>query len=158
MSEIIDEMLANIVMTRQTMQKQVGKIGEIMERSNKTLLHIETQNNPSPRSTTITSPPSHEAAESENVYNLEADCEQSIVKILEQFQLLMQQTVDGDNNFGGSSAQDACLIYRQHSEYLGSSVRKLVAFCDTMNQLKLDLQRQQEELDEEDKENIEEEY
>ncbi|XP_034481176.1 augmin complex subunit msd1 [Drosophila innubila] len=156
MSEIIDEMLADLVLTRQTMQKQVGKIGEIMEKSNKTLLHIETQNLP-PHSRTITSPPSDEAAESQSIFNLKPECEQSIVKILEQFHLLMQQSVNGDNNLGGPSAQDACLTYRHHSEYLGSSVRKLVAFCDTMNQLKLNLQMQ-EELDEEDKENNEEEY
>lgn len=137
------------------MQKQVGKIGEIMERSNKTLLHIEPQNKLSSHST-ITSPPPVEAAESQNMYNLRTDCEQSIVTILEQFQLLMQQIVDGDNNLGGPSAQDACLAYRHHTEYLGSNVRKLVALSDTMNQLKLDMQMQ--ELDEEDdKENTEDE-
>lgn len=155
MSEVVDEILAGLATARHTMQKQVGKIGEIMERSNKTLLHIETQNNLQTLSTTITSPPSNED-QSKTVYNLKPDCEQSIVKILEQFQLLMQQTVDGDNNVGGPSALDACLAYRQRAEYLGSSVRKLVALFDTMNQLKLNMQKQDEEEDE--KENTDEEY
>ncbi|XP_062128634.1 augmin complex subunit msd1 [Drosophila sulfurigaster albostrigata] len=152
MSEAIDEMLAGLAATRQTMQRQVAKISEIMEKSNKTLLHLETQNN---LQTTISSPPPTTTDEGKNVYNFKPDCEQSIVKILEQFQQLMQQTVGGDHNQVGGGSLDDCLVYRQRAEYLGSSVRKLVAFCDSMNQLKFNLQ-EQEELAEADKENDEE--
>ncbi|KAH8302997.1 hypothetical protein KR044_012900, partial [Drosophila immigrans] len=128
---------------RQTMQRQVSNIAEIMERSNKTLLHLETQNN---LQATISSPPPPSDETAKNVYNFTPECEQSIVQILEQFQLLMQQPVDADRNH-----MDDFLAHRQRAEYFGSSVRKLVAFCDSMDQLKVNMQ-QHEELADEDKE------
>ncbi|KAH8371049.1 hypothetical protein KR093_006007, partial [Drosophila rubida] len=137
--------LCSAAAARQVMQRQVSKTAEIMEKSNKTLLHLETQNN---LQTTICSPPPL-SNEAKKVYNFKTECEQSIVKILEQFQLLMQQTVNADHNhIGGGTTLDDCLAYRQRAEYLGSSVRKLVAFCDSMDQLKLNLQEHEAQAEE----------
>ncbi|EDV96406.1 GH15217 [Drosophila grimshawi] len=145
MSETIDELLAGLAAARQTMQRQIDKIGEIMEKSNSTLLHIESQN------TNLQLPLTTTATTAQNVYNVSANCQQSVVKILLQFQQLIKQTAGGDSNADGQSVLNSCLSSRQRIEFLGSSVRKLVGLCDIIAQLKESVEvEQQLNTDEED--------
>lgn len=125
------------------MIKQGNKIGEIMERSNNTLLQIEEQ--------ASMTPPLKENVESENLYDFSADCELSLIKILEQFQQLMQKIVNEDNS-DNQNALDCYLATRQRVENLRSSSRKLVALHDAIAQLKLNVQEQQEVIKEENME------
>ncbi|XP_023164071.1 augmin complex subunit msd1 [Drosophila hydei] len=143
MSEIIDDVLAGLATARQSMIKQGNKIGEIMERSNNTLLQIEEQ--------ASMTPPLKENVESENLYDFSADCELSLIKILEQFQQLMQKIVNEDNS-DNQNALDCYLATRQRVENLRSSSRKLVALHDAIAQLKLNVQEQQEVIKEENME------
>lgn len=134
------------------MQRQMDKIDEIMEKSNSTLLYAETQNNMD----SIQSPPKDaNQTQSPTVYNLKPNCELAIVKTLEQFQMLMKRNLDSDTNLGAMSPLDACLSYRQRTEFLTSSMRKLGALNDNMLQLQHNLEQQWQlaEDDDEDKEN-----
>lgn len=134
------------------MRNQMDKIDEIMEKSNRTLLYAETQNNmesllsPPPKEDTI------QMQEESAVYNLKPECQMAIVKTLEEFQLLMKNKVDSDKtNVGGAmSLLDACLSYRQRAEFLGSSMRKLGALHDNLLQLQQNLEQQWEIAEEED--------
>ncbi|XP_064540145.1 augmin complex subunit msd1 [Drosophila montana] len=145
MSEIIDDVLAGLASTRQTMRNQADKIGEIMEKSNSTLLHIEAQ--------ASTMPTLKGSVQPENLYHLSPECELSLTRILEQFQQLMQQSVKcEDNNAGAQTALDCCLATRQRVENLRSSARKLVALHDAIAQLKLHVQEQHELLNNDEKE------
>lgn len=120
---------------RRSLDKQISKIDEVMERSNNTLLHIEANNkalaqNASPQ-------------DSQKVYNLKPECELALVRILQNFRQLVQGSDQREDTF---SALDGCLAYRQRVEHLGSSVRKLVALCDTVSQMK-SFQAEQEAQD-----------
>lgn len=126
---------------RESMVKQGIKIGEIMEKSNNTLLQVEEQ--------ASMTPPLKGNAAPQNLYNLNADCELALTKILEQFQQLMQQIVNVDSNSDNQNALDCYLATRQRVENLRSSSRKLVALHDTIAQLKLNVQEQQELIKEE---------
>lgn len=150
------------------MRKQMDKTDEIMEKSNRTLLYAETQNNME----SLLSPPSKEETlqmqEESAVYNLKPECNIALVKTVEEFQLLMKNKVDSDKTHvgGAISLVDACLSYRQRAEFLGSSMRKLGALHDNLLQLQHNLEQQwqideeeEEEDDDEDKENtIEDEF
>ncbi|XP_030385769.1 augmin complex subunit msd1 [Scaptodrosophila lebanonensis] len=141
MAEVIDEMLAGLVSQRVTMDGQVDKIGAIMEKSNKTLLHIESK---------TVAQLSASQCSSSKAHNVTPGVELSLVKILENFQQMMQHSTEPNKRI--YSALDGCLAYRQRVENLGSSVRKLVALRDGIKQMKIDLdeyQQQQEEGDNE---------
>ncbi|KAH8327383.1 hypothetical protein KR074_004924, partial [Drosophila pseudoananassae] len=110
---------------RQTMSRQVAKIDEIMERSNNTLLHIESNNKALAQNVS--------PLESQMVFNVQPECELALVKILENFKQLVQNSDHKEETY---SALDGCLAHRHRVEHLGSSVRKLVALCDTVAQMK----------------------
>lgn len=140
------------------MQKQMDKIDEIMEKSNNTLLYAETQNN---MDSLLSPPKDANQTQSQTIYNLKPNCELAIVKTLEQFQLLMKHNVDSDTNSGAMSPLDACLSYRQRTEFQASSMRKLGALNDNMLQLQHNLEQQWQlaQDEDEDKENtIEDEF
>ncbi|XP_017127009.1 augmin complex subunit msd1 [Drosophila elegans] len=121
MGDAVDKMLAGMAASRQTMNRQLAKIDEIMERSNNTLLHIESNSkNLCP-------------AESQKVYNISPKCELALSKILENFKLLMRSS---DQREEACSALEGCLAYRHRVEHLGSSVRKLVALYETVGQMR----------------------
>ncbi|KAH8415668.1 hypothetical protein KR222_008084, partial [Zaprionus bogoriensis] len=130
---------------RQSMQKQLDKMDEISEKSNNTLLYAETQSNAeslhSPDETNRTP---------QCVYNLKPECEQAMVKILDQFQQLMQKNMDSESTAPALSPVDACLSYRQRADYLGSSMRKLGALHDNMVQLQHNLEQQRQFAEDED--------
>ncbi|XP_017136286.1 augmin complex subunit msd1 [Drosophila miranda] len=136
MPDAVDELLAGLVSNRQTMQRQAATIDEIMEKSNNTLIHIESQNK-ALAPTTVT-------PGAQKLVKVKPVCKQALVKILENFKLLMQQ--NSDKRDDKHSASDGVLACRQRVEHLASSVRKLVALCDTVHQLKT----HQEVLDAED--------
>ncbi|XP_020814491.1 augmin complex subunit msd1-like [Drosophila serrata] len=125
MPDAADQMLAGLAARRRSLAKQISKIDEIMERSNNTLLHIESNNKALAQNAS--------AQESQKVYNLKPECELAVVRILQNFRQLMQSS---DQREDTGSALDGCLAYRHRVEHLGSSVRKLVALCDTVNQMR----------------------
>nr|XP_016993188.2 augmin complex subunit msd1 [Drosophila takahashii] len=125
MSDAVDKMLAGMAINRQTMNRQLTKIDEIMERSNNTLLHIESNSKALSQNVAL--------ADSQKVYNLRPEEEMSLSKILENFKLLMRSSDQREEAF---SALDGCLAYRHRVEHLGSSVRKLVALYDTVGQMR----------------------
>ncbi|XP_017022838.1 augmin complex subunit msd1 [Drosophila kikkawai] len=125
MPDAADEMLARLAAHRRSLGKQISKIDEIMERSNNTLLHIESNN----KALALNASPQ----DSQKVYNLKPECELAVVRILQNFRQLMQSS---DQREDTGSALDGCLAYRHRVEHLGSSVRKLVALCDTVSQMR----------------------
>ncbi|XP_022219573.2 augmin complex subunit msd1 [Drosophila obscura] len=136
MSDAVDELLAGLVANRQTMQRQAATIDDIMEKSNNTLIHIESQNK--------ALAPTTAAPADQKVYNVKPDCKLALFKILEGFnQLKQQNSVEREDK---GSYLDGCLAFSQRVEHLGSTVRKLVALCDTVHQMKA----HQEELEAED--------
>lgn len=150
------------------MRKQMDKTDEIMEKSNRTLLYAETENN---MESLLSPPPKEETLQMQEdsaVYNLKPENEMAIVKALEEFQLLMKNKVDSDKTNVGVAMNllDACLSYRLRAEFLGSSMRKLGALHDNLRQLQHNLEQlwqideeEEEEEDDEDKENtIEDEF
>ncbi|XP_016935004.2 augmin complex subunit msd1 [Drosophila suzukii] len=125
MPDAVEKMLAGMATNRQTMNRQLAKIDEIMERSNNTLLHIESNSK--------ALSPNVAPVESQKVYNLRPEAEMALSKILENFKLLMRSNDQREEAF---SALDGCLAYRHRVEHLGSSVRKLVALYDTVGQMR----------------------
>ncbi|XP_016955864.1 augmin complex subunit msd1 [Drosophila biarmipes] len=125
MCDAVEKMLAGMATNRQTMNRQLAKIDEVMERSNNILLHIESNSKALSQGVG--------PAESQKVYNLRPEAEIALSKILENFKLLMRSTDQRDEAF---SALDGCLAYRHRVEHLGSSVRKLVALYDTVGQMR----------------------
>ncbi|BFF98591.1 augmin complex subunit msd1 [Drosophila madeirensis] len=126
MTDAVDDLLAGLVANRQTMQRQSAIIDEILEKSNNTLIHIESRNK--------ALAPATAAQEQEKVYNVKPACKQALVKILQNYKQLMQQ--HRDEREDKHSALDGCLAYRQRVEQLASTMRKLVALCDTVHQMK----------------------
>ncbi|KAH8379630.1 hypothetical protein KR009_006251, partial [Drosophila setifemur] len=118
---------------RQAIHRQVAKIDEIMERSNKTLLHIESNNKALalPQNTTLS--PQETPSSPPKVFNVKPECEVALVRILDNFKRLVQSSDHNENTY---SALDGCLAHRHRVEHLGSSVRKLVALCDTVAQMR----------------------
>ncbi|XP_033158025.1 augmin complex subunit msd1 [Drosophila mauritiana] len=125
MSDAVDKMLAGMAANRQTMNRQLAKIDEIMERSNNTLLHIESNSKAFSQNVAL--------SETQKMYNLRPEAEMALSKILDNFKLLMSS---GDQREEAYSALEGCLAYRHRVEHLGSSVRKLVALYDTVGQMK----------------------
>ncbi|XP_017063563.1 augmin complex subunit msd1 [Drosophila eugracilis] len=125
MSDAVDKMLAGMATNRITLNRQLAKIDDIMERSNNTLLHIEANSKALNQNLA--------PAESKKLYNLKPEAEMALSKILENFKLLMQGS---DQREEAYSALDGCLAYRDRVEHLSSSVRKLVALHDTVAQMR----------------------
>lgn len=107
------------------MNRQLAKIDEIMERSNNTLLHIESNSKAFSQNVAL--------SETQKMYNLRTEAEMTLSKILENFKLLMSSSDQREETY---SALEGCLAYRHRVEHLGSSVRKLVALYDTVGQMK----------------------
>ncbi|EDV50149.1 augmin complex subunit msd1 [Drosophila erecta] len=124
MSDAVDKMLAGMAANRQTMTRQLAKIDEIMERSNNTLLHIESNSKALNHNVPL--------SETQKMYNLRPEAEMALSKILENFKVLMSSS---DQREEAYSALEGCLAYRHRVEHLGSSVRKLVALYDTVGQM-----------------------
>ncbi|XP_016984100.2 augmin complex subunit msd1 [Drosophila rhopaloa] len=131
MSDAVDKMLAGMVANRQTLNRQLSQIDEIMERSNNTLLHIESISKALAQNVGPT--------ESQKVYNVTPNCELALSKILENFKILMRSSDQREEDY---SPVEVCLAYRHRVEHLGSSVRKLVALHDTVGQMR-NLQEEQ---------------
>ncbi|XP_017059909.1 augmin complex subunit msd1 [Drosophila ficusphila] len=125
MTDAVDKMLAGMAANRQSMHRQMGKIDEIMERSNNTLLHVEYNCKALAQNSGPT--------ETQNVYHITPESQLALSKILENFKLLM---MSGDHREENYSVLDGCLAYRHRVERLSSSVRKLVALYDTVGQMR----------------------
>ncbi|XP_068150049.1 augmin complex subunit msd1 [Drosophila tropicalis] len=151
MSELIDEILAGLDISRQTMQHQVTTINEILEKSNKTLLLVEENNNNSSSSS-----PAASDFSGQRTVNYKSEYEQFLAKILVNYHQLVQHK-SMPNTQSRVSVLDDCFATQQRVEYLGNSVRKLKALCDTIQQIRTQakdlLQFDEEEHDDSDKEN-----
>ncbi|EDW92823.1 augmin complex subunit msd1 [Drosophila yakuba] len=125
MSDAVDKMLAGLAANRQTTNRQLAKIDEIMERSNNTLLHIESNSKALSQNVAL--------SETQKMYNLRPEAEMALSKILENFKVLMSSSDQPEEAY---SALEGCLAYRHRVEHLGSFVRKLVALYDTVGHMR----------------------
>ncbi|EDW79296.1 uncharacterized protein Dwil_GK13368 [Drosophila willistoni] len=150
MSEPIEEILAGLDISRQTMQHQVTTINEILEKSNKTLLLVEENNNSSSSSAAASD------YSGQRTVNYKSEYELFLAKILVNYQQLVQHKSE-PNTQRPMSVLDDCFAMQQRVEYLGNSVRKLKALCDTIQQIRTQakdlLQFEEEDHEDSDKEN-----
>ncbi|KAH8303693.1 hypothetical protein KR018_012204, partial [Drosophila ironensis] len=110
---------------RQTMNRQLSEVDEIMDRSNNTLLHIEANNKALGHNASLPDAP--------KVFNVQPESEMALVKILDNFKQLVQNSQQKEQTY---NALDECLAHRHRVEHLGSSVRKLVALVETVGQMR----------------------
>ncbi|ALC42995.1 msd1, partial [Drosophila busckii] len=120
--------------TRQTQDKAMVKIRDILDKSNSTLLHIESQNN-------LNSAYANDSQQQTNVYNLHPESQLALVKIFDNFQRIMGKY----DKLQIYSAHNDCLVYRQRLENLESSARKLEVLYATVTQMKLDMEMHEQQ-------------
>lgn len=130
---LIDEMLTEMAISRQSMAQQSNIISDIIDKSNNVLLQIEATRGITNNSNTNTNKSTNKT------YSCKKETIQNLAKIIENapqmFSANMQTPAVGSSQ---NSDQFEQYLEQSHqrAEYLSSCVRKLLAVGDTLTQIK----------------------
>ncbi|XP_018794969.1 PREDICTED: uncharacterized protein LOC108972709 [Bactrocera latifrons] len=140
---LIDEMLTELAISRQSMSHQSNVISDVIDKSNNIMLQIESTRGST--NSANTNP--------DNSINKTFSCKKEIVQILakiienspQMFSANMQ-TLAASLNQNGDQFEQYLEQSHQRAEYLSSCVRKLLAVGDTLTQIKTVLHEEVDDI------------
>ncbi|XP_054733822.1 uncharacterized protein LOC129241495 [Anastrepha obliqua] len=138
-SSLIDDMLTDLAISRQSMAQQSNTISDIIDKSNNILLQIETTRCNANHSSTNSSNTTH------RIYSCKKETVQTLAKIIENSPQLFSanmQTLSAGLSQNSDHFEQYLEQSRQRAEYLSSCVRKLLVIGDTITQMKAVLQEE----------------
>ncbi|XP_017477205.1 PREDICTED: uncharacterized protein LOC108367132 [Rhagoletis zephyria] len=144
---LMDEMLRELAVSRQSIAQQSSTISDIIDKSNNILLQLESS-----RGNTNSNNSSNNSITQKN-YSFKKETVQTLAKIVENAPQLFSanmQTLAAGLSQNSGQFEEYLEHSHQHAEYLGSGVRKLVAIGDTMSQIKAVIQEEMEAEDSSD--------
>ncbi|XP_011189443.1 uncharacterized protein LOC105216572 [Zeugodacus cucurbitae] len=130
---LIDEMITELAISRQSMAQQSNIISDIIDKSNNILLQIEatrgSTNNPNTNTNNST----------KKTYTCKKETVQTLAKIIENAPQMFSanmQTLAAGLSQNSDQFEQYLEQSHQRAEYLSSCVRKLLAVGDTLTQIK----------------------
>ncbi|CAD7006060.1 augmin complex subunit msd1 [Ceratitis capitata] len=132
-SYLIDEMLTEMAIGRQSMIQQSSTISDIIDKSNNILLQIESNRANTNQANSNANSATHKT------YSCKKETIQTLAKIIENAPQLFSanmQTLAAGLNQNTEQFEQYLEQSHQRAEYLSSCVRKLLAIGDTMTQIR----------------------
>ncbi|KAM7356747.1 mitotic spindle density 1 [Cochliomyia hominivorax] len=136
---LITKMLNELKTSRASIKTQTAAISDVVDKSNNVLLQIEASRSLKPASNDSNTMP----------YTYNKETVNALTRIVDKFMsLLTACEIPTDS----SNFEEYLEAAGQRAEYLGCNVRKLLAIWDTIQQMRVVLEKQEIEINSDDEE------
>ncbi|XP_065360050.1 uncharacterized protein LOC135953941 [Calliphora vicina] len=139
---LISKMLNELKTTRSSIKTQTVAITDVLDKSNNVLLQIEASRSLKPTSNDNNSTP----------YTYNKETVNALTRIVDKFMSLLSGCDLSTENRNFEEYLEAA---GQRAEFLGCNVRKLLAIWDTIQQMRMVLERQELEINSDDDGDVE---